>query len=77
MTNWPSGGPPRKLFKLNGSAFGINLLVAGNCTINGGAAAADMTPIPDSDADPGVTILAQWVYVYRQTATAYWVFGGA
>lgn len=76
VTNWPAGSPPRKLFKLNASANGINLLVAGNCTINGGAAAADMVPIPDTNATPSVTVLAQWVYVYRLSATAYFVFGG-
>lgn len=77
VTNWPPGDPPRKLFKMNTSVNGINLLTAATCTINGGAADANMSPIPDSDADPSNTVLAQWVYVYRQTATAYWVWGGA
>lgn len=77
VTNWAPGSPPRKLFKMNTSAFGINLLTGATCTINGGAADANMSPIPDSDADPSNTILAQWVYVYRETATAYWVLGAA
>lgn len=77
VTNWPVGElPPRKIYKMNSSAFGINLLAPATVTINGGAADADMTPIPDTDADPSNTVLAQCVHVYRASATAFWVFGG-
>jgi hypothetical protein len=77
ITNWPPLAPPRRLFKMNASANGINLLTGATCTINGAAADANMSPIPDSNSTPSNTVLAQWVYVYRASATSYYVFGGA
>jgi hypothetical protein len=62
---------------MNTSVNGINLLSPATVTINGGAADANMSPIPDTNAAVSNTALGQWVYVYRQTATAFWVFGGA
>lgn len=77
VTNWPVGAPPRRLSKMNTSANGINLRAPSTVTINGGAADADMSPIPDSDGDPSNSVLAQSVWVYRASATAFWVWGAA
>jgi hypothetical protein len=76
ITNWVPGSIPRRVFKMNTSVNGINLLSPATVTINGGAADANMSPIPDTNAAVSNTALGQWVYVYRQTATAFWVWGG-
>lgn len=75
VTLWPPGLPMRDLYKLNTSAFGVSLVVAPTCTINGGGAGDDMNPIPGMAGNPSSSVLAQWVRVYRHTATDYYVFG--
>lgn len=77
VTNWVPGDPPRRVFTMNSSAFGWDLLAPADVSINGGPLGTDMQPVPDSNTAPSPTALGQWVYVYRQTAAAYWVWGGA
>jgi hypothetical protein len=77
VTNWVPGTPPRRAFTMNTSAFGWDLLAPADVSINGGPLGTDMQPVPDSNTAPSPTALGQWVYVYRETAAAYWVWGGA
>lgn len=73
---WVPGTPPRRCSKINNQAFGWNFLTAATCTINGAAADANMSPVPDSAVSANNGVLAQTVLVYRETATSYWVLGG-
>lgn len=77
ITNWVPGEPPRRLLKLQTSANGFDLLASANCTINGAAGGADMTPVPGSTNDPSNTVCSPYYLVYRLSATAYWVLGFA
>jgi hypothetical protein len=76
ITLWPPGTPPRRVSKMNNQAFGFNLLTGPTCTINGAAADANMSPVPDSATSSSNSVLAQSVLVYRETATSFWVWGG-
>jgi hypothetical protein len=77
ITNWVPGEPPRKLYKLQTSANGFNLLASANCTINGDTADTDMSPVPGSTNNPSATVNSPYYLVYRLSATAYWVLGYA
>lgn len=76
VTLWVPGTPPRRVSKMNNQAFGFNLLTSATCTINGAAADANMSPVPDSATSSSNFVLAQSVLVYRETATSWWVWGG-
>jgi hypothetical protein len=77
VTNWVPATAPRRVFTMNASAFGWALIAPADVRINGGPLGTDMSPVPDSITAPSPTALGQWVYVYRATATDYWVWGGA
>lgn len=77
LTNWVPGEPPRRLFKLQTSANGLNLLVGANCTINGDSAGTDASPVAGSTVNPAATTNAPYWLVYRASATAYWILGYA
>ncbi len=77
ITNWVPGEPPRRLYKLQTSANGMNLLVGANCTINGDTAGTDASPIAGSTVNPAATTNAPYWLVYRESATAYWLLGYA
>ncbi len=75
ITNWVPGDPPRKLYKLNSTAFSVGLIAPADVAINGDTLGVDMTTIPGFDADPSATVMAPWCYVYRATAASFYVFG--
>lgn len=77
VTNWVPETPPRRVFTMNASAFGWGLVAPADVRINGGPLGTDMSPVPDSNTAPSPTALGQWVYVYRASATDFWVWGGA
>lgn len=77
VTSWvPSTAQFRRITKFNTSANGIVLTPQAGCTINGGAAATAMNPIPGTAVTPSLTVIMPSVRVFRANATTFYVLGG-
>lgn len=76
VTNWPVG-EMRRLYKLQTSANGMNLLASANVTINGDTGGTDMSPIPGSTNNPSATVCSPYWCVYRVSTTSFYVLGFA
>jgi hypothetical protein len=75
VTNWPVGAPPRRIYKLNSTAFSVGLIAPADVAINGDTLGVDMTTIPGFDADPSATVMAPYCLVYRLAADSFYVCG--